>query len=59
MNKMKIGLIVTLIVAAAVLVMSGCQRSRYELGKKIGEPKDAPAYTQKADFQPPAPSSIH
>ena len=39
-----------------VLFISGCQRSRYEMGKKIKEPSDAPAYTQKANFQPPAPT---
>jgi len=59
MNKIKLGLLVTSVLVLALIVMSGCQRSRYEMGKKISAPVDAPAYTEKAIFQPPAATSIH
>lgn len=60
MSKIKFGLVVAFVVGAALLiVMSGCQRSRYEMGKKIGAPTDAPAYTEGANFQPPASPDTH
>jgi len=59
MNKIKLGLLVTSVLVLALVVTSGCQRSRYEMGKKISAPVDAPEYTEKANFQPPAPTLIH
>ncbi len=59
MSKIKFGLVVALVLGAAVIVMSGCQRSRYEMGKKIGAPIDAPEYTEGTNFQPPSSPDTH